>query len=473
MNHVWIENGISAKAVNDFFAKQKTLGNEIHCLEIYEKGNTVVRISQHPYSPDEKREVYSLSKTFTSTSIGVAIDNGLLDINERIIDIFPDKCPENISENLEKMTIKHLLSMNTGHATCVMSKMSPSSDCAKAFLEQQVKFEPGTHFVYNTGATCMLGAIIQKRTGMSLIDYAYKNILSPLGIEGTYWSTVKDGTNEAGTGIHISCDDILKLGIMYLNKGVYDGKRIVSEKWVDEASLPHSDNGGNGTPDWCSGYGYQMWINSRDGYRGDGAFGQLCMILPKYDAVVAVMANCMNSMQLEVDGVVELVENLHGDGGNIENLGFAAIEKCDVPNFPFLNKTFRLDSNDIGFEKVSVKYKNDALSLVFYDGKAEQVILAGNGEYCESSYNAKWRMPKILGLMRTDYVEQIKCASCFTAKEDGIDVFVRFLNSPNAETIKITCENNRLNIDFYNEADRTMLYENVRKLTGCLDCEKE
>lgn len=466
MNTIWTDKDISAKAVNEFFAKQKEIGNEIHCLEIYEKEKTVLRIAQHPYTPDEKREVYSLSKTFTSTAVGVAVDNGLIDVNERIVNIFPDKCPENISENLSKMKVKHLLSMNTGHSTCVMSKMSPADDCARAFLCQEVPFEPGTHFVYNTGATCMLGAIIEKRTGMSLYDYTYKNILAPLGIEGVYWSSVKDGTNEAGTGIHISCDDILKLGIMYLNKGLYEGKRIISEKWVEEASFPHSDNSGNGTPDWCSGYGYQIWKNAKEGYRGDGAFGQLCMILPKYDAVVAVMANSMNSMQAEIDGVMELVENLHGEKGNIENLGFSATEKTQVPDLAFLNKTFRLDNNDIGFERVTIKYEDDILSLCFFDGKQEQMIIAGNGEFVKSSYRAKWRMPKILGLMRTDYEEEIKCASCFTAKNDSIEVVTRFLNSPNGEVTKITYENEKLCIAFTNEADRDMLYENVRLLSG-------
>ena len=466
MNYIWLDNGISARAVNDFFSKQKELNNEIHCLEIYKKGKTVIRIAQHPYSLEEKREVYSLSKTFTSTAVGVASDNGLIDVNERIIDIFPDKCPENISENLSKMKVKHLLSMNTGHATCVMSKMSPADDCAKAFLCQEVPFEPGTHFVYNTGATCMLGAIIEKRTGMSLHDYVYKNILSPLGIEGTYWSSVKDGTNEAGTGIHISCDDILKLGILYLNKGVHEGKRIISEKWVEEASFPHSDNSGNGTPDWCSGYGYQIWKNAKEGYRGDGAFGQLCMVLPKYNAVIAVMANCMNSMQAEIDGVLDLVENLYGENGDVENLGFPACQKSNVPDFPFLNKAFILDKNDMGFERVTIKYDNDILSLCFFDGKDEQTISAGNGEYVSSSYGAKWRMPKILGLMRADYEEEIKCASCFTAKESGVELFTRFLNSPNGEVASITYENKKLCIAFTNEADRDMLYENVRNLKG-------
>ena len=466
MNMVLTDKDISAKAVNDFFAKQKELGNEIHCLEIYQNEKVVLRISQHPYAPDEKREVYSLSKTFTSTAVGIACDNGLLNVDERIIDIFPDKCPEVVCENLSKMKIKHLLSMNTGHETCVMSKMSPADDCAKAFLEQDVPFEPGTHFVYNTGATCMLGAIIEKKTGMSLFDYAYKNILSPLGIEGTYWSTVADGTNEAGTGIHISCDDIVKLGIMYLNKGMYDGKRIVSEKWVKEASYPHSDNSSNGSPDWCSGYGFQIWVNSREGYRGDGAFGQLCMILPEHNAVVAVMANCMNSMQAEIDGVMELMEDLHGKEGPIENLGFPALDKRPVPALPFLGKTFRLDSNDMGFESVTIKYENDIISLCFFDGKEKQVILAGNGEYAKSCYRAKWRMPKILGLMRADYEEEIRCASFFTANSDGIEIVTRYLNSPNGEVMKITYEKEKLNIAFTNEAGREMLYENVRNLSG-------
>ena len=453
---------MNINAVNSFFQQQKEINNEIHCIEIYEKGNLILRTSQSPYSCDDKRELYSLSKTFTSTSIGIASDMGLLSVEERIVDIFPDKCPETICENLEKMKVKHVLSMNTGHKACVMPKMCFADDCAKAFLAQDVDFEPGTHFTYNTGATCMLGAILEKRAGMSLFDFAQKHLLSPLGIEGSYWNTVKDGTAEAGVGFHASCDDILKLGILYLNKGEYNGKRIISEKWVQEATSPISDNGSNGNPDWCSGYGYQIWINAKEGFRGDGAFGQLCMVLPERDMVVAVMANCTD-MQKEIDGVFDLInENFSVDES--ENVGFATLGKSEKKNHPFMGKKITLKDNDIGFESVTVEYESDSLRLSFFDGKDEQVILAGNGEYVKSTYRAKWRKPKLVGMMRADFEETINTAACYKATDDGLELFVRVLSCPNCEIIKIYEAEGKLNIDFLCEPQRNLFYDAVKKL---------
>ena len=451
----------SFDAVNRFFCKQKDCRNEIHCIEIYEKGSLILRTSQHPYSCENKRELYSLSKTFTSTSIGIAQDMGLLNVEERVVDIFPDKCPETISENLGKMKIRHVLSMNTGHKACVMPKMYYANDCAKAFLEQAVDFEPGTHFTYNTGATCMLGAILERKSGMSLFDFAQKYLLSPLGIEGSYWNTVKDGTAEAGVGFQASCDDILKLGILYLNKGEYNGKRIVSEKWVKEATKPISDNGSNGNPDWCSGYGYQIWINAKEGFRGDGAFGQLCMVFPEEERVVAIMANC-EDMQKEIDGVLELLKETFDKAEEPEE--FPTLGKCDKKDYPFMNKKISLAENPMGFESVFLGYEGDNLAIKFSDGKNEQIILAGNGEYVRSSYRAKWRKPKLVGMMRADFEETINTAACFRANDEGLELFVRVLSCPNCEIIKIYELEGKLNIDFLCESKRNLFYAEASKL---------
>lgn len=462
MANTYLSDNKYEKSVGTFFKNQLQLKNEIHCIEIFEKGNLVLRASQKPYECDDKRELYSLSKTFTSTSIGIASDMGLLDVEERIIDIFPDKCPDEISENLSQMKIKHLLSMNTGHKACVMPEMCFADDCAKAFLEQDVDFEPGTHFTYNTGATCMLGAILEKKTGMKLFDFAEKHLLAPLEIEGSYWNTVKDGTAEAGIGFHASCDDILKLGILYLNKGEYNGKRVISEKWVQEASKPISNNSGNGNPDWCAGYGYQIWINAKEGYRGDGAFGQLCMVLPERDMAVAVMANCVN-MQMEIDGVLDLIDGKLSADEN-ENLGFDTLGKSEKKDYPFLNKKIPLNDNCIGFESVAIEYQNDNLAIRFFDGKNEQVILAGNGEYVKSSYTAKWKKPKLLGMMRADFEETINTSACYKATADGLELFVRVLSSPNCEIIKIYEKDGKLNIDFLCEELRNLFYDEAKKL---------
>ena len=455
-------NDISPKAVNEFFAKQNQAGNEIHCIKIYKDGKIILDASQNPYDVKDKRELYSLSKTFTSTSIGIASDMGLLKVDEKIIDIFPDKCPENISENLAKMTVSHVLSMNTGHAACVMPKMYLADDSVKAFLEQPVEFEPGTHFTYNTGATCLLGAIIKKRSGLSLFDFAQKHLFDPLGIKNAYWNKVKDTTDEGGVGLHVSCDNVLKLGIMYLNNGVYDGKRVLSENWVKLASSSHSDNSTNGRPDWCAGYGYQIWMNDKGGYRADGAFGQLCLVLPQYNAVVAAFARCRD-MQKEIDFVFDLLQSKDKSDEPLNALGFDTLG-TSTEKIPFEGKTALLCDNPIGFESVSVKTYGDELEICFNDGICEQILKAGNGEYVKSSYNAKYRKPKLCGMMRADFEEILDCAACYTVSDGVVEILVRFLNSPNIEVIKLYCENNKLNIDFLGDPFGGTVYPDASKV---------
>ncbi len=451
MREFFKADGVSGKSINDFFKRCYSEDNEIHAIQIYSGGKLTLRASQHPYKCEDKGELYSLSKTFTSTSVGILVDKGLLSVEEKIVNIFPDKCPENISENLSKMTVKHVLTMNTGHSGCVMETMYKSEDAVKAFLKNEVKFTPGTHFAYNTGATCLLSAIIKKITGMPLFEFANENLFKPLSITNASWNRTDDKTTEGGIGLQVSCDDILKLGIMYLNKGVYNNKRIVSEAWIKEASTPWSDNNDNGNPDWCAGYGYQIWINARGGFRGDGAFGQLCVVLPERDTVVTVVARCRD-MQTEIDAIIELLENLNQkEDEPVLDWQFETLGKTEKKEFPFMNKMIKLKENIIGFTRVYIEYEGNSLAIRFSDGRSEKTILSGNGEYAFSSYTASWRKPKLLGLMHAKESEMIHTASSYKIEDEKIIVKSRFLNSPNSEEINIYEKDGKLHIEFISD----------------------
>ena len=262
----FVDAEINQDALNDFFEGMNRSKFEVHTMQIYRGDRRILRLAQEPYSCTDPREVYSLSKMFTSTVVGIAVDHGLVRTEDRLVDIFGRK---NASEKMSHMTLKNLLSMNTGHDRCVLPEMEAARDSVEAFFGVEPLYEPGTHFTYNTGASCLLGSVVERVSGRDFFDYACENLFYPLGITDVSWRRCADGRCYGGTGLYASNDDIMKLGRMYKNGGVYHGRRILSSEWIAEASSYVSDNSSNGTPDWCSGYGYQIWLNSRGGYRGD------------------------------------------------------------------------------------------------------------------------------------------------------------------------------------------------------------
>ena len=437
----WIAPSVNKNAVNRFFQKMKDVNYEVHTLQIYRHNQQILRIAQAPYSCTDAREVYSLSKTFTSSVIGIASDMGLLSVEDYVLDYFPEIKTD--SEYFKKLKIKHVLSMNTGHSACVMSKMRLRDNAVEGFFSVEPEFEPGTHFAYNTGATCLLGYIIKKVTGKDFFDFACEKLFFPMEMYNIRWSLCHDGGAQCGTGLHICNDDIVKLGLLYLNKGVYKGKRILSEKWIEEATSAISDNSTNGEADWCNGYGYQIWINSRDGFRGDGAFGQLCMVFPKYDAVVAVQA-IGPSMQDEINIIYDLMEHLDGEEGVAETFAFAPYETQE--NVTPFHKIYKLSENCAGFRTADLLVTEEMVQLSFSDGGSVQTIRAGNGEWLLSEFHAKHMIPLLNDLMTTEYVELIRTAACFQVKEGEIVLCVRYLTNPHTEYFTITTENQYLKI---------------------------
>ena len=462
---VYTDPRVSKRALNEFFAKFQPERDEIHTLQIFHNDSMVVRIAPAPYSPTDKREIYSLSKSFCSTAIGFLCDDGKLSLEDRVVDLFPDKLPETVSENLAKMRVKHVLSMNTGHPSCVMYHMVRSDDAARAFLAQEVVYEPGTHFAYNTGATCLLSCIVERITGMKLVDFLTWKLFLPLGITDVRWNRVPNGNNEGGCGIHVCSDDIAKLGLLYLHKGIWNGKRLLSEEWVNAATSPVSDNSMNGTPDWCAGYGFQFWCNYREGFRGDGAFGQLCVVLPEHNMVFAIQTE-LGDMQREMDAVMELAEHLF-DADDSPALILPAYEASGSAQKTagFENTFYRLDENPMGWTGVYFVYDtaSDEMQAVFSDGVDQYVLRAGSGHWAESLIFAKKVKPKLVDLMSTPDTERCRTAASYTAEDGKLTIRLRFLNCPHRMIYTFTADGDTLNLHFEN---RGLLDRDAVDLSG-------
>jgi CubicO group peptidase (beta-lactamase class C family) len=287
--------GVSSRAVVDFLNALDSLQpGDLHGFVLMRHGQVVAEGWWDPYRPEYPHMLYSLSKSFTSTAIGIAQDEGLLSIYDPVISFFPEKAPANPSENLKSMRIKDLLRMSSGHQEGTMARIAGSDSWISAFLSLNVEHKPGTHFFYNTGATFMLAAIVQKVSGETLLDYLTPRLFEPLGIENPTWEMNPEGINMGGFGLSIRTEDIATFGQFLLQKGNWNGKQLVSKEWVEEATRLQTSNGSNPYSDWEQGYGYQFWMCRNGLYRGDGAFGQYCIVMNDLDAVLAINAGTAN-----------------------------------------------------------------------------------------------------------------------------------------------------------------------------------
>jgi CubicO group peptidase (beta-lactamase class C family) len=290
--------GISSEAILSFIeAAEGERKDELHSFVLMRHGKVAAQGWWAPYNPESPHMLYSLSKSFTSTAIGLAQAEGLISIDDPVISFFPDEKPENPSDNLRAMRIRDLLKMNSGHNDDATGRMQQDKESwVKGFLALPVEHKPGTHFVYNSGATFMLSAIIQKVSGKTVLDYLTPRLFEPLGIEHPSWESNMNGINMGGWGLKVRTQDIANFGQLYLQEGKGKDQQLIPAEWVKEATSYQTSNGSNPLSDWEQGYGYQFWRCRHNLYRGDGAFGQYCIVMPEQDAVMAITSGT-NDMQ--------------------------------------------------------------------------------------------------------------------------------------------------------------------------------
>ncbi len=283
--------GLPSSAILAFVEAAERDIDALHSLMVLRHGQVVAEGWWEPYRSQDPHVLFSLSKSFTSTGIGLAIAEGRLSLDDTVVSFFPDQAPPEPSENLKAMRVRDLLAMSAGHHAEDIADFSydPSDvPLTRAFLSLPVAHKPGTHFVYNTPASYMLSAIVQKVSGTTLLEYLRPRLFEPLGIRNPSWDLSPDGVCLGGFGLHLTTEDIARFGQLYLQKGVWQGRAILPAEWVAQATARQMSNGSNPHSDWEQGYGYQFWRCRHGVYRGDGAFGQYCIVLPDQDAVIAI-----------------------------------------------------------------------------------------------------------------------------------------------------------------------------------------
>lgn len=305
------EENVSTKGINQYLEAVKKNGQDLHSIMVLRHGKVVAEHWFGDNAPDQAHILNSVSKTYTATAIGFAVSEGRIKVTDKVISFFPDKLPKNVSPYLQELEIRHLLTMSVGHdANLINSQRNENSDWIDLFLSAPITEKPGTQFAYNSLATYMLSAIIQKVTGEKLIDYLYPRLFRPLGIVGATWDSPQ-GINCGGWGLFVKTEDMAKLGQFILQKGEWNGKQLLPQSWIEEAtsyqiaSLPAGVKKEDvkmkpKDSDWLQGYGYQMWHCRHNALRADGANGQYIIIIPDKDAVIVTTAN-IPDMQAEIN----------------------------------------------------------------------------------------------------------------------------------------------------------------------------
>ena len=392
--------GVSSKGISDWIDACERELQYVHGFVLRRHGQVVAEGSWAPYDTLNKTHMlFSHSKSFTSTAVGFLVDDGKLDLDERVIEILPDKAPANPSENLRQLRVRDLLTMNVGAKRTDAENNDVFGDWEKAFLANTLEARPGTVFRYDSGATYMLAAIVERRSGQRLMDFLKRRLFDPLGITQAWSTTSPSGTPCGGWGMNMTTRELAKFGQLYLQNGVWEGKRLLSSEWIQLATARQTWSGaiavaGEDGSDWHQGYGFQFWRCKPEGfYRADGANGQLTIVMPQYDAVLSVHAG-LGDMQKELSLVWQhlvpamaekpLPEDPAASAALAAKLAKLAIRPAEGArdgDAPFVGRTFAVEKNRRGLVSVRLDRAADGWTCELATKAGCQQFPVGFGEW--------------------------------------------------------------------------------------------
>lgn len=473
--------GVSSEGILDFIYAADTSKHEFHSLMLVRNGKVIAESWWDPYRADLKHTMYSISKSFTSTAVGFAVSEGLISVNDSVISFFDEALPDTITPYLRELTIRDLLTMSVGHAEDPTAMVrTGGNNWAETFFSLPIVNEPGTKFLYNSLATYMTSAIVQKVTGQKVIDYLQPRLFEPLGIQGIDWEVSPAGINTGGWGLRVKTEDMAKLGLLYLNKGRWDGKQILPESWVEEATSAHIQQAPDASKeqiassDWLQGYGYQFWRTRHNAFRADGAYGQFIVVLPDLDAVLVLTAEAPD-MQGEINIAWEhLLHAFHDEPLPVNQNAHEALQNklksllLSLPNEGsspleghISGQTFMLYENDLSLQSVAFVFDENNLELIFKAKTAIHQIDFGSGEWemGETMKPGPYLLQQAAASLTG--ISPFKVAGAYTWLDDStLELTLRYIQSPHTEKIVCRFIGNRVEIESRNSFNpNTIQYE--------------
>lgn len=308
--------GIRSQAILDYIDALERSNTEMHGIMIMRHGKVCAEGWWQPFAPGLRHGLQSHTKTYAATAVGIAYTQGILKLDERLIDIFPGEAPAEPSENLKLLTVRDVLCMGCGMDTMPR----PTVDWIRDFLHTPVNHKPGTAFMYNSTGSSILGAIVRKKTGEGLQEYLTKHLFSKIGIDpaNIRWYCMPDGMEMGGGGMFSTTEDNLRLMKLYADGGVWEGERILAEDYVKLATTNQNDSATEAAnnpeaSDNFLGYGFQIWMCKPAGvYRADGAMGQFTIVSPAQDLMIAINETAVGAhwAQSTLDITWDFLENV-------------------------------------------------------------------------------------------------------------------------------------------------------------------
>ncbi len=461
--------GVSSGNILRFIDAAENSIHEFHSFMFLRHGKVIAEGWWYPYRDDLKHTLYSTSKSFTSTAVGFAVTENLLNVEDKVISFFPEDMPDTISPYLSELTVKNLLTMSAGQdpdpTHLVVSRYS---NWIKGFLSIPIVDEPGTKFLYNSLATYMLSAIVQEVTGGKVIDYLTPRLFEPLGIQNIDWEVDPRSINTGGWGLRVKTEDMAKFGQLYLQEGKWNGEQTLPEEWVEEATTikieqaPDLPQAVKDSSDWLQGYCYQFWRCRHHAFRADGAYGQFIIVMPDQDAVVAITAET-SDMQDELNLVWEyLLPAMHMDGlpaddsiagalkEKLSSLALPIPEKSDDPSYAanISGKTFILEPNESHNESMSFTFSDHICHLMMQNDTAVYELAFGSGEWLNGETTR--RGPYLLTVAKASLtgLPPFKVAGSYIwDDENTLKLVLRYIESPHTETMICHFDQNKISVD--------------------------
>jgi CubicO group peptidase (beta-lactamase class C family) len=400
--------GIGSEVVLGLVSALDSQVQEPHSLMLLRHGKVVAEAWWSPYTAGDMHTMYSVTKSFNSTAVGMAVAEGLLGVDELVTSFFPDLAAT--APAFQTMTVRHLLTMSTGHAADTIDRMrAAGNEWTQAFLSLPVENAPGSEFIYNSGAAYVLGAIVQKVTGMTVEEYLGPRLFEPLGISNRLWGQSPEGINMTDGGLSVTTEELAKFGQLYLQNGMWEGQAIIEPQWVTDATAKQVDTY-PGYGNWNFGYGYQFW-RSQVGYRADGSLGQFCFVIPEQDLVLALTSGTNNDGGTNrVMNVVfqylsaELPETLPEDPAAYDaltaKLASLALAVPDGAGSSPLSadvsgKRYQVAANSQGITAFQIAFSEAPPVLTIEDANGSHAIPVGIGQWVRARTGFKQRINEL------------------------------------------------------------------------------
>jgi CubicO group peptidase (beta-lactamase class C family) len=465
------KEGVSSQGIIDFLDAAAKSRHEFHSIMFLRHGKVIAEGWWNPYKPELKHTLYSTSKSFTATAVGFAVSEKRLSVNDKVVSFFPEALPDTVSPFLSNMKVKDLLSMSAGQdPDPTLKTVVNDSNWVKSFLAIPVVHEPGTKFLYNTLATYMLSAIVQKVTGEKIIDFLKPRLFEPLAIEGMDWEVDPRGINTGGWGLRLKTEDMAKFGQLFLQKGRWNGKQVLPAAWVEEATTtkiyqaPDAPQSKKDSSDWMQGYCYQMWRCRHNCFRADGAYGQYIIVMPDQDVVIAITCETPD-MQDEINLVWEYLLPAIKTGNLAENASLATTLKQKLSSLALTlpeagsskvvasqisGKTFVFGQNNKHLENMKFQFSDSICKVSMMIDSARYNFSLGSGRWItgETSLHG----PNLLLLAKAHFVglPPAKVAGSFGWKDENtLELVLRYIESPHTETITCNFDKNNVSVDFH------------------------